>query len=63
MGRTYRKGGREADHKRRREQWKRQKGQKHIKESDDERDTVRRTGGGKQRDDTDLSYGSYWIEP
>ena len=36
MGRTIRKGGREADHKRRREAWKRQKGTKRIKETDDE---------------------------
>lgn len=35
MGRTYRKGGREADHKRRREAWKRQKGTKREKETED----------------------------
>lgn len=50
MGRTFRKGGREADHRRHREQWKRQKGTKRIKETEDEsNDSVRRNGESDER--------------
>ena len=48
MGRTYRKGGREADHKRKREQWKRQKGSKREKENENE-ENVRGTHHSSER--------------
>jgi hypothetical protein len=35
MGRTYRRGGKEANHNRRREHWKRQKGTKRTKREND----------------------------
>lgn len=57
MGRTYRKGGREADHKRRREQWKRQKGTKRKQDEGDDNEKLPRDRD-KSGYDASLSYYS-----